>query len=122
MNMMGASGLQKCIGLGHNVSSLPLFLATSVSISSLHFLGTGLSYVFVSLLHHGILFWIIVEKIQRLADQCWLQKFDTENETHDYYEFDYEKFAELIVFECAEVAGAHNSPEIGNAILNQFGM
>lgn len=63
-----------------------------------------------------------MEKIQRLADQCWLQKFDTESESHDYYEFDYEKFAELIISECYVIAGENNSVETGIAILNHFDM
>lgn len=41
------------------------------------------------------------KSIQELADQCWLEKFHL-NEEHDYYEFDYEKFAKLILEECSQ--------------------
>lgn len=67
-----------------------------------------------------------MEKIQRLADQCWLQKFHlNEDGAHDYYEFDYEKFAQLIIFECAEVARNDlnlGAMEISEAIIENFGI
>lgn len=64
-----------------------------------------------------------MEKIQRLADDCWLQKFHlNEDGAHDYYEFDYEKFARLIVDECAAKLESDGMGAVAMEIKEHFGV
>ena len=62
------------------------------------------------------------EQIKKLAEQCWNER--PEGQLH----FDNEKFAELIVRECAEFARQHNlekadrSHMIHKAIKEHFGV
>ena len=55
------------------------------------------------------------DRIKELADQA------TDKE-HGYSFFDREKFAELIVRECANRLGELGNPELGNGIKQYFGV
>ena len=65
------------------------------------------------------------ERIKELEQQCWSHRVDgalVDGQLH----FDTQKFAELIVRECAEIANAGIDPAeshlIGNDILEHFGV
>ena len=60
------------------------------------------------------------ERIQELADQC-------RTEYHDGHggfveQFDEEKFAELIVRECAKRSEELGQPELGKGLMKHFGV
>lgn len=58
------------------------------------------------------------ERIRELAKQCWNERW--EGQLH----FDNEKFAELIVLECAEIGDKTiiGSDKIGKTIKQHFGV
>ena len=69
------------------------------------------------------------KKVQKLADQCWSHYINgvlIDGHLH----FDYNKFAELIVRECASFADKHNQQKlyedytlgVGKAIKKHFGV
>ena len=64
------------------------------------------------------------ERIDKLIEQCTVQEFS--DCTGGFEIFDKEKFAELIVRECANVANSGIDPAeshlIGNDILEHFGV
>ena len=69
------------------------------------------------------------KKVQKLADQCWSHYINgvlIDGHLH----FDYNKFAELIIRECASFADEHNEHKlsedynlgVGKAIKKHFGV
>jgi hypothetical protein len=56
------------------------------------------------------------DRIKELAKQCWNERW--EGQLH----FDNEKFAELIVRECANVAAEHDALDIYEEIREHFGV
>lgn len=62
-------------------------------------------------------------RIHEIADDCWKDTFHFGPDGPETYtEFDYEKFAELIVRECAKRTGELGQPEIGQGIMKHFGV
>lgn len=69
------------------------------------------------------------EKIQQLADSCWTEDVHVGYEgTTSFERFDYEKFAELIAKECANICDSYAMPDgtstvavlLSNAIRRRF--
>ena len=58
------------------------------------------------------------ERIQKLAEQATTRVDAVPNESMAYTYFDTEKFADLIVRECANVAGR----DVGHFVLKHFGV
>lgn len=59
------------------------------------------------------------KRIQELKDQCYISVADRVGDT----EYDMEKFAELIVKECAQVASDYDGAHyVGTAIEKHFGV
>jgi hypothetical protein len=58
------------------------------------------------------------ERIKQLAEQCWNKR------PEDQLHFDNEKFAELIIRECADIATMkqHEWHSAGSYILEHFGV
>ena len=65
------------------------------------------------------------ERIQELAEQC-TYRYESSDGSGEYETFDKEKFAELIIKECADIANAGIDPAeshlIGDDILEHFGV
>jgi hypothetical protein len=62
------------------------------------------------------------ERIEQLAEQCVTRKFYVD---HASEEFDYKKFAELIVKECASAVNSRDDSDTGfwaNIIKEHFGV
>lgn len=66
------------------------------------------------------------ERIEQLAEQCWVHTSEPLfGAKSPHWEFDRQKFAELIVKDCAIVAGLmeyEGRKNIGAAILDKFGV
>ena len=66
------------------------------------------------------------ERIEQLAEQCWIHTNEPLFAAKSpHWEFDRQKFAELIVKDCAIVAGLmeyEGRRNIGAAILDKFGV
>jgi hypothetical protein len=62
------------------------------------------------------------ERIKQLAEQCTVQEFS--DCTGGFETFDQEKFAELIIRECADIAtiNAHQWASPGTYVLKHFGV
>jgi len=56
------------------------------------------------------------KRIEKLIEQCTVQEFS--DCTGGYETFDKQKFAQLIVRECADVAGR----DVGHFVLKHFGV
>lgn len=54
------------------------------------------------------------EVIDKFAEECWIKQFHfNEHEgAHDYYEFDYQKFAKLVLKECVRVLNQAKQDDI----------
>ena len=69
------------------------------------------------------------KKIQKLADQCWSHYINGDL-IDGHLHFDYNKFAEMIIQECATFADKHNQQKlyedytlgVGKAIKKHFGV
>jgi len=66
------------------------------------------------------------ERIEQIAEQCWTHtKVPLFGAKSPHWEFDRHKFAELIVKDCALIAGLmeyEGRKNIGAAILDNFGV
>jgi hypothetical protein len=64
------------------------------------------------------------ERIEKLAEQAGYKHPDAVGMCEDYAYFSHEKFAELIVRECADVAtiNAHQWESPGTYVLKHFGV
>jgi len=69
------------------------------------------------------------ERIDKLAEQAGYKHPDAVGRCEDYAYFDHEKFAELIVRECIDIAYEYDAPKmsgpgmiIGNRIEEHFGV
>jgi hypothetical protein len=68
------------------------------------------------------------ERIKELADKIWAEEYWDDPNTDKLLPVQLNKFAELIVQECAEFADEHNSEVegvtlgVGNAIKQHFGV
>jgi hypothetical protein len=63
------------------------------------------------------------ERIKELAEQCRIETYGVNGELLEFG-FDEEKFAELIVLECADIGEryADGNYEVRNQILEHFGL
>ena len=63
-----------------------------------------------------------IKELERLATTV-VEGWSDENGTTRYYEFNREKFAELIIKECAEVASDYDGAYyVGEAVIKHFGV
>jgi hypothetical protein len=62
------------------------------------------------------------ERIKQLAEQAGWGKGETHDDCIQCSPFDKEKFAELIVQECAKIADENECEWIGGNILTHFGV
>ena len=62
------------------------------------------------------------ERIKELAEQAGYKHSDAVGMCEDYAYFDHEKFAELIVKECAEIAKTADPYRSDDLILRHFGV
>ena len=58
------------------------------------------------------------DKIEELKKQCYISVADRNGDN----EYDMEKFAELIIRECADVAADHDALDIYEEIREHFGI
>lgn len=72
------------------------------SVSTLIFMSLSLSLTAMS------------EVIEKLAEECWMKQFhfNEHDGPHDYYEFDYQKFAKLMLKECVKVLNQAKQDDI----------
>lgn len=63
------------------------------------------------------------ERIDQLAEECWVYtKEPLFSVKSPHWEFDRQKFAELILFECVKIAVFKGDADTGRAIRSHFGV